>query len=681
MMKQRTIAVARYLNKERMASYREIASQLGENERAIRYDVDQINDELKLRKCGQIEKYPKGMLFVPDDLNLAAILENSEFVFSPQERVSIVRLYALFHVEKLNIRVLCDDLQVSRRTIQNDIGVVQKELEKRQMKLSYDRGFRLQETGDIGFDMRSSEMQKYIAQLYRKQSQSSYGVYIRQLVEQMMEPISLDDVLAWIDFVINTMGWTLSDETFQWYVAHVLTFTWYIKQKRLFPNLLYEEDSEIANLIPRYEALIGRTLEYDERGILSSFSKYTNRYVYFDLNADLMSAEDIALLLVKQMGKELHMDFSQDGILMKGLLNHVSAMLKRVRDHMQLQEDVSDFLPEEYTYVYTALKNVLKEHEELYALTENEMIYLVMYFLGSIRRIQESKFQSVLLICGFGYGTTTVVKDALINEYQVFVKKSISAYQLATFDGWDEIDVVISTVNVDLPVERPFAQVNVIFQKEDYIKLDLLGLRKRNILTNYLAIERKLDFLSEADRQKVLEVIQEELGYRDVRVPQKYYTLSDLLSKDAIICVDHIDDWRDAVRMCTDILQKAGKIEPSYHDSIIRGMEAQGFYSVTDNVMALLHGSESEGVRVSCMSLLISKEPIYFGDKQTNIVFCLASKDKKEHTPAIISLMRMISMTKFINLLEVCRDADMAGTVIETCENYAKMQQWQKGIG
>ena len=46
MMKQRTIAVARYLNKERMASYREIASQLGENERAIRYDVDQINDEL-----------------------------------------------------------------------------------------------------------------------------------------------------------------------------------------------------------------------------------------------------------------------------------------------------------------------------------------------------------------------------------------------------------------------------------------------------------------------------------------------------------------------------------------------------------------------------------------------------------------------------------------------------------
>lgn len=45
-------------------------------------------------------------------------------------------------------------------------------------------------------------------------------------------------------------------------------------------------------------------------------------------------------------------------------------------------------------------------------------------------------------------------------------------------------------------------------------------------------------------------------------------------------------------------------------------MEVRGFYSVTDEVFALLHGSENAGISVSCMSLLISEEPVRFGEKR-----------------------------------------------------------------
>ena len=44
--------------------------------------------------------------------------------------------------------------------------------------------------------------------------------------------------------------------------------------------------------------------------------------------------------------------------------------------------------------------------------------------------------------------------------------------------------------------------------------------------------------------------------------------------------------------------------------------EVRGFYSVTDQVFALLHGSENAGIEVSCMSLLISEEPVRFGEKE-----------------------------------------------------------------
>lgn len=129
---------------------------------------------------------------------------------------------------------------------------------------------------------------------------------------------------------------------------------------------------------------------------------------------------------------------------------------------------------------------------------------------------------NVLLICGYGYGTTSVVKDALLNSYQVFVKKSISAYQVKHFKEWADVDVVISTVDVELPVDKPFAKVNVIFNNDDYIKLDFLGLQKKNVLTNYFAIERRLDFLNDEDKHKVMAVIKEELDTKRLGFQQNF---------------------------------------------------------------------------------------------------------------------------------------------------------------
>ena len=89
---------------------------------------------------------------------------------------------------------------------------------------------------------------------------------------------------------------------------------------------------------------------------------------------------------------------------------------------------------------------------------------------------------------------------------------------------------------------------------------------------------------------------------------------------------------------------------------------------MTDEVFALLHGSENAGISVSCMSLLISEEPVRFGEKKVNLIFCLASRDKKEHIPVVTRLMRMISMTDFIERLKKCKTPDEAMSVIYECE-------------
>ncbi len=668
MVKGRMLTVIKYLEKHKETGYRQIAEAIEETTRAIRYDIDKINDELSLQKLPLIEKLPKGKLKVPESLDLSIFLEDNEFVFSSKERIKILRLMILFDTANLNIRKLSEILQVSRRSIQNDIEEIQKELEEDDIYLEYKNGFYLVEKSEKSYEVRSREIRRHIKTLYKTRLTTTYEAYIKNLIYKIFLPVDLNELFLWIDGLLKKTGWIFSDQSFRWYVANVCTFTWYMIREKDLPEKEWGKTGEIGDSLKEYEKCIGKVLDQNQSEILAGFEKYTNKYVHLEVTDNLMNIEDLAEMLICKMQECLRIEFDQDGILMKGLLNHLGPMIDRIKGNVQLHDDVSQFIPDKYQYVYVALKEILRKDALLTHLTENEEIYLAIYFIGSLRRMQKNSYMNVLLICGYGYGTTAVVKDALLNSYQVFVKKSISAYQVKHFTEWADVDVVISTVDVELPVEKPFARVNVIFNHDDYIKLDLLGLQKRNVLTNYFAIERRLDFLNEEDKHRVMAVIKEELGYKEVRMPTKFKTVSDLLGINDIQCVKKIDDWRDAVKESTDILKRHGNDGERYCKNVIEGMEVRGFYSVTDQIFALLHGSENAGIQVSCMSLLISEEPVRFGEKEVNLIFCLASRDKKEHIPVVTRLMRMISTTDFIKRLKECRTPSDAMSVIRDCE-------------
>ena len=127
-------------------------------------------------------------------------------------------------------------------------------------------------------------------------------------------------------------------------------------------------------------------------------------------------------------------------------------------------------------------------------------------------------------------------------------------------------------------------------------------------------------------------------------------------------------EWKVAVKEVSKLLEKENYIDESYEEDIINTMESVGFYSVTDNSFALLHGRGTTGVYRSCISLIVSKEFIEFGDKKAKVIFCLASKDRKEHIPAIIVLMRMIKNTNLINRLEKANSLNEIKEIIRKSE-------------
>ena len=194
MVKGRMLTVIKYLEKHRETEYRQIAEGINETTRAIRYDIDKINDELSLQKLPLIEKLSKGKIKVPEDLDLSIFLEDNEFVFLPQERINILRLIILFDTENLNIRKLCEILQVSRRSIQNDIEEIQKKLEKDDIYLEYNKHFFLrEESEEKSYEVRSQEIRKHIKILYKTRLTTTYEAYIKNRIYKIFLPVDVNE--------------------------------------------------------------------------------------------------------------------------------------------------------------------------------------------------------------------------------------------------------------------------------------------------------------------------------------------------------------------------------------------------------------------------------------------------------------------------------------------------------
>lgn len=117
-----------------------------------------------------------------------------------------------------------------------------------------------------------------------------------------------------------------------------------------------------------------------EKSILSGFERYTKRYVNLDVNLDLVETEDVAIRLVRTMEQRLQIRFSKDGILLKGLLNHIGPLLERLKSGVMFQDEAISLIPQEYDYVYRAVKETIEKDTILCNLTENEVVYLVIYF-------------------------------------------------------------------------------------------------------------------------------------------------------------------------------------------------------------------------------------------------------------------------------------------------------------
>lgn len=105
-----------------------------------------------------------------------------------------------------------------------------------------------------------------------------------------------------------------------------------------------------------------------------------------------------------------------------------------------------------------------------------------------------------------------------------------------------------------------------------------------------------------------------------------------LIDNDSILLQQDARDWKEAIKLSTDLLVKSGAIEKEYYDAIIDNTINFGPYYIIVPEVAMPHARPEAGVNKDSFSLVTLKEPVYFNEERVSILITLAATTSDNHS-------------------------------------------------
>ncbi|WP_426460913.1 PTS sugar transporter subunit IIA [Mycoplasma hafezii] len=114
--------------------------------------------------------------------------------------------------------------------------------------------------------------------------------------------------------------------------------------------------------------------------------------------------------------------------------------------------------------------------------------------------------------------------------------------------------------------------------------------------------------------------------------------LDTLIELDSIKIHQEAKDWKEAVRLATIPLEKAGIINEKYYEAILESTAKYGPYYVLMPGLAMPHATGTNGsVFGNGFSLVTLKEPVVFENgMEVSVLICIAAIDGETHVKVAI---------------------------------------------
>lgn len=642
---------------EGKGNIKSLAKSLELAERTIRYELEKIDDYLLSRNMKPLERTFGGSIFFEEYENFTQQAENlpSESMMDTHERRNYIFFKALFK-EKINLTKLCEELDISRTTIKNDVKYLREELSKNNISLrAYQEGLILEGTEN---DIRREQLKflkRYSNSMFYDTSQ--IRTKTEKIIEEYIKSVDFKVIKSFIDNVQKKMNKVISDEAYNIIAVYLIITVLRIKKEKFLEeigNQNFLANTEEFRCISSFKDILEKEfeIEFCHNEILQITDYFLGSHTYNFEQSYYKNWIEIEILVKKfiaAFNKNIHTDLSKDRILFKEIINHIKPTLYRIKNRIKLENSIYAEVLNSYPNIFYLTKKAIKDIENYLGVefSDDETAFLAIYFKGAIDRnkFKEKDLKRVLVVCAHGYGTSKLLVQQLNEIYTINVVQTIPRYMLEKTLEEERVDLIISTINIENKIDIPVVKVNSVLTQEDIAVLDKYELsrqKKRFFLSEILNIIERNCVIENKE-----ELIEDLNGYFENKLvddtEQNDLRLSDILTEENILLNQSAETWEEAVIKGGEILLHNGYVSKKYVDSLAENIKKYGSYVVISEGIALPHSKTDNAVLKTGMSLVTLKEPVIFpGDKKVSIILSFSSFDMNEHFTALSDLNELI---------------------------------------
>ena len=631
MLNSREIKILEFLIKRGDVPENRILEDNKINKRNFLYNLQNINAFLENMGLKKIERREKLLYFdITQNLEKIYIVLNNIGKFDQKERIKILE-YKLFFDEKLNLKKISEDLEVSKTTIKKDFHILKNILSEKNIKILYKNNF------GYYIEYNNSEYKEWLKTkkieellFQNKKERNIYLEYIKKIFLKNFGYINTNKVSAFLNDINENLKLNMKDDVYQILYSYLLVIINENDRKEKVSLLFIEKTMEFKII---KESLKKNNIENLDRVSIIKFVDFLMGITINKLNLETWLNEEI---LIRKMMKEFFryadLNVINDEVLFECLIYHLKPTIYRIKKGIHISNTIFNELIRNNDPILEITRKVVSviESEITISFPEDEVALLGYHFKASAERNSNCIKKKIILVCGLGVGTSKLLEHNLKEKFNMEIVAVIPYYKLDEIINSElEIDLILTTLELKNIYNIPVLKINPLLDEKDINKISQYGVskRKRKILLSEL-----LKVIEEnPDREKLIKKL--EIKFRDDvldDINNKKEKMEEYIHYSDIVMCNESLDWKQAIKMIGKNMKKQGYITDKYIQEMIDNIKKFGSYIVIEEGIAIPHGNISKNVMKNGISLLISKKKIFLPDKKfVNIFIAFAIKERE----------------------------------------------------
>lgn len=592
MLSKRQSHIVDLLNNElKPITGRDLGKTLGVSDRTIRSNVEAINAEYG---CELIRANRRSGYYIDHDLMKAQNISSQEVIpQTAQQRCVYLIKELLFRSREINLIDLQERVFVSGYSIDNDLRKIRDMIRRYPgLRLVRSRNH-IRLSGDEG------DKRKLYKELLMEETKGNF-VNLSAIADiwKDFDLLKLEDDFTEIcekyDFRISEMEYPL-----------IMLHAGVSIERMLNHNYVSEEPPEAAEeeggkeyqiadeLFARISEIYKVKLVKDEVLRFAGLLKGKDRLTEEETREEADDMERLMGDILELLKQEFDIDLSTDEDFRSGIITHIRLLMKRQQNQVTANDLYLQELKRKYPLVFEMAVRVAQRIEGYCGtrLNENEISFLALHLGAACERMNLSEQYRAVAIIPNSYTMSKPCVDKLMLRFgnRMTVVRVCSFFEEKKIVQ-DNPDLIITTVPLKHYLGTPTVQISL--------------------------------FLNGEDESKVFQI----LNYLDKKKYHKDFVslMERLMRKDLFHIRDSMESREAILNFLCDSLYEKGLSGENFKENVFRREALSGTSFVYG--FAVPHAIEVS-TRESCISIMILREPVKWGDFNVSLVVLLAIRD------------------------------------------------------